>query len=109
MKLPKDPKKWTGYDFLCESGRILEDNNIDSDSVICGAMMLAAVVHSPDLEKIAAATSIRSAILKPMFDRLVVGGVFKDGKICANWFDDSQSFVLDTLVGLGLAERAPAA
>lgn len=109
----KDISKWQPWDFLAESIRINNEKPSlpPSDAALCGAMMLAAVVYGPDdVDALAGAISADPNSIRHMFDNLTRAGVFRDdGTICANWFDEHGgiNFIMDELVGLGLAERAP--
>lgn len=109
-KQPKDVKKWTAYDFLIESSRIQQDTDLTSDGVVCGAMMLAALREGVNLPKLAKATGIRAEILKPFYTKLVSAGCFKGFEVSCNWWPDDGTgglnFIMDTMVGLGLMERA---
>lgn len=111
MRLPKNIDDWQPKHFLHEASRVLEEQDLGCDSVVHGAMMLAALREGAHLNIIAGALGIDRDRLEPGFDRLVRSGVFrKDGKVCgAEWLNEDDgglAFVLDVAVADGLLEKS---
>jgi hypothetical protein len=110
MGKQKPIEKWIASDWINESSRIQRDPDKTSDAVLCGAMMLAAVREGTSIYRLAEALETQPARIETFHKSLRKNGVFTDeGKINANWFDEETggtSFVLDVLVGLGMAGRA---
>lgn len=73
-------------------------------------VMLAATEVGPDVTKISKFIGLPYAMVRPIVANLNKAGIFKRGKIRANWADENEgylSFLLDSMVGAGLLERSP--
>ena len=120
-KKPKQParaslsaEKWTAADWISESATMQGDKeqpgDKDNDAILIGAMLLCALAHGTSLGAIAKALDVAPDRIAVFHDHLRKNGVFADdGKIHASWFEEhvGTSFMMDVLVGLGLAGRAP--
>ena len=100
--------QWTPKDWFDESV-MLTNSPRDSDDVLCGAVMLAALREGPILERIADALAVNIEKIRPFFNRLRKNSVFTRTKVRgAEWLEDGASvaFCLDVCVGIGLLQRA---
>lgn len=74
-------------------------------------VMLAALQIGQNRRKLHQFTGISASIIAKFAHNLRKSGVWKNGKVYADWFDEEEgglAFALDTNVALGLIERAAA-
>lgn len=87
----------------------LDPNLQEEDSAFSSAMiLLAAAEVGPNADDIASLTNLSSEAVKERFARLEQNGVFKDGKIYCDWFDEetgTTAFWLDVCIAEGTINR----
>jgi hypothetical protein len=86
--------------------RIIEDGDMAKTAIV----MLAAAIIGQEIQALSDFTGIPEAFIQERAERLIENGVWKDGKIYADWFgkDGTIAFVLDVMVAEGEIVRVPA-
>lgn len=103
-------QEWEPNDWREEAANIIGERDLNSDIVICGAMLLASMQTGPWLGPLARAVGCCTNQIRPFFNNFKASRVFHNGKVCVgDWLDEdlgSIAFCCDASVGLGLLKRA---
>lgn len=81
----------------------------DDEAFKAQVVLLASAVIGPGIDGLRKFTGYPRSLLAKFNHNLRKSGVWRNGKVCANWDDEKDggiSFGLDTCVALGLMERA---
>lgn len=92
-----------------DAAGIIGDKDPRSDNVKTAAMMLSACYVGSSLAALAEFTNLGAEYIEPRHERLTKAGIFKNGKIYAEWADPENggiAFTMDVMVAEGLMERA---
>ena len=81
----------------------------DSEDFQATLTLLASTRVGPNIKKIVTVTGVPTRMVSAFAANLRKNGVWKNGKIYANWADEKDGgieFILDCLVARGLMDRA---
>ena len=86
------------------------DPNLDARTFAFKAAvcLLSALQVGPDVDKVAEFTGFPRKTVNEFAERLIEGGVWKDGKTCCEWFEKDNggiAFWMDVCVAQGLMQR----
>jgi hypothetical protein len=97
-------------DVLEAAKRVCDVDDPDDPGVRYCALCLASAIVGADRARVAEFTGYDRAFVDPAADRLEAAGVWRDGRVHANWFAEDEgglALLMDSLVAQGLATRAP--
>lgn len=96
---------------LCwqEAGRIVDQKDFlcDSRETRMGAILLASALVGPNIRRIARFLCLPRRVVAGASDCAREQGIWRGGKVCANWFgaNGGAELVADTCVLLGWMDR----
>lgn len=105
-----EEKEITLEDLKEEIRRIDPDLAEDDDGYNAVLVLLASLAVGPEIKRIAKFTGLRRDLVAWYSRNLRASGVWKRGKIYADWFDEENggvALLLDASVAQGYVKRVP--